>query len=218
MLMCTSCFNGDTIICECKSKISEMCNHQKFSQFRDAVIVICAYHLFVLLGWTKLLLECELRQTIHITIGHRRKCVKHLQFMSRAMGQNNNWVLQVILIFIYVLANSIDRFFFKKEYTPHYRTNKCPLVDALGGRHGSLDGQASNVLPALLEQGDEVVDGQHDVTDELVLGHLNVANSDTHTQNLLQLELDGGLDLGDLVGEVLSVRDGGGELAGCCTC
>lgn len=218
MLLCTSCFNGDTIICACKSKISEMCNHQKFSQFRDAVIVICAYHLFVLLGWAKLLLECELRQTIHITIGHRRKCVKHLQFMSRAMGQNNNWVLQVILIFIYVLANSIDRFFFKKEYTPHYRTNKCPLVDALGGRHGSLDGQASNVLPALLEQGDEVVDGQHDVTDELVLGHLNVANSDTHTQNLLQLELDGGLDLGDLVGEVLSVRDGGGELAGCCAC
>lgn len=218
MLLCTSCFNGDTIICACKSKISEMCNHQKFSQFRDAVIVMCAYHLFVLLGWAKLLLECELRQTIHITIGHRRKCVKHLQFMSRAMGQNNNWVLQVILIFIYVLANSIDRFFFKKEYTPHYRTNKCPLVDALGGRHGSLDGQASNVLPALLEQGDEVVDGQHDVTDELVLGHLNVANSDTHTQNLLQLELDGGLDLGDLVGEVLSVRDGGGELAGCCTC
>lgn len=218
MLLCTSCFNGDTIICACKSKISEMCNHQKFSQFRDAVIVMCAYHLFVLLGWAKLLLECELRQTIHITIGHRRKCVKHLQFMSRAMEQHNNWVLQVILIFIYVLANSIDRFFFKKEYTPHYRTNKCPLVDALGGRHGSLDGQASNVLPALLEQGDEVVDGQHDVTDELVLGHLNVANSDTHTQNLLQLELDGGLDLGDLVGEVLSVRDGGGELAGCCTC
>ena len=107
---------------------------------------------------------------------------------------------------------------FSKEYTPHYRTNKCPLVDALGGGHGSLDGQASDVLPALLEQGDEVVDGQHDVTDELVLGHLNVANSDTHTQNLLQLELDGGLDLGDLVGEVLSVRDGGGELAGCCDC
>lgn len=117
MLLCTSCFNGDTIICACKSKISEMCNHQKFSQSRDAVIVIRAYHIFVLLGWAKLLLECELRQTIHITMGHRRKCVKHLQFMSRAMGQNNNWVLQVILIFIYVLANSIDRFFFKRVHT-----------------------------------------------------------------------------------------------------
>lgn len=34
MLMCTSCFNGDTIICECKSKISEMCNRQEFLQFQ----------------------------------------------------------------------------------------------------------------------------------------------------------------------------------------
>ena len=67
-----------------------MCNHQKFSQFRDAVIVICAYHLFVLLGWAKLLLECELRQTIHITISHRRKCVKHLQFACHEQWGVNN--------------------------------------------------------------------------------------------------------------------------------
>lgn len=96
------------------------------------------------------------------------------------------------------------------------RTNECPLVDALGGRHGSLDGQASNVLPALLEKRDEVVDGQHDVTDQLILGHVDVADSDTHAENLLELELDGGLDLGDLVGEILRVGDGGGELAGYC--
>ena len=102
--------------------------------------------------------------------------------------------------------------------THHYGTNKCPLVDALGGRHGSLDGQASNVLPALLEKRDEVVDGQHDVTNQLILGHLDVADGDTHAENLLQLELDGRLDLGDLVGEILSVGDGGGELAGCCAC
>lgn len=92
------------------------------------------------------------------------------------------------------------------------------LVEALGGRHGSLDGQASDVLPALLEQGDEVVDGQHDVGDELVLGHGDVSDGDTHAQHLLQLEFDGGLDLGDLAAQVVGVRDGGGELAGFGSC
>jgi len=69
-------------------------------------------------------------------------------------------------------------------------------------------------LPALLQKRDEVVDGQHDVSNELILGHLDVSDSDTHAQNLLQLELDGGLDLGDLSGKVISVRDRGRELAG----
>lgn len=82
-------------------------------------------------------------------------------------------------------------------------------------RHGSLDDQASNVLPALLEEGDEVVDGKHDVTNELLLGHLDVADGDTHAEDLLQLELDGGLDLVDTASQVVGVRDGGGELASC---
>lgn len=89
---------------------------------------------------------------------------------------------------------------------------RARLVEALGGRHGSLDGQASNVLPALLQQGDEVVDGQHDVGDQLLLGHADVADGDTHAENLLQLELDGGLDLGDLAREIVGVGDGVGNL------
>ena len=40
-----------------------------------------------------------------------------------------------------------------------------------------------------------------------------MANGDAQAQNLLELELDGRANLGDLVLEVLSVRDGGGELA-----
>jgi len=87
------------------------------------------------------------------------------------------------------------------------------LVETLGRRHGSLDGQATNVLPALLQQRDEVVDRQHDVGNQLLLSHANVADGDTHAQNLLELELDGRLDLVDLAGEVIRVRDGGGELA-----
>ncbi len=92
-------------------------------------------------------------------------------------------------------------------------SNEC-LVEALGGRHGGLDGQAADVLPALLEEGDKVVDGKHDVAEELLGLHLDVADGDTHAEDLLELELDGGLDLGDLGGEVVGVGDGGGELAG----
>lgn len=94
------------------------------------------------------------------------------------------------------------------------RAKETRLVQALGGRHGSLDGKASNVLPALLEKRDEVVDGQHDVGDELLLSHLDVTDGDTHAENLLELELDGGLDLVDAACQVVGVRDGGGELAG----
>lgn len=88
------------------------------------------------------------------------------------------------------------------------------LVQALGWRHGSLHGQAAHILPALLQERDEVIDGKHDVSDELVLSHANIANSHSHTQDLLQLELDGRLYFGDLDVEIVCVRDWGRELAG----
>jgi hypothetical protein len=81
------------------------------------------------------------------------------------------------------------------------------LVQALGRRHGSLDDKTSNVLPALLKKRDKVVDGKHDVGDQLVLGHANVADGNTQAENLLKLELDGGLDFGDLGVHVLSVGE-----------
>ena len=40
-----------------------------------------------------------------------------------------------------------------------------------------------------------------------------MADSDTQAQHLLELELDGRADLGELVAKVLGVRHGGGELA-----
>jgi hypothetical protein len=66
-------------------------------------------------------------------------------------------------------------------------------------------------LPALLQQGYEVVDSQHYVGDQLILSHANIANSDTHAQDLLQLELDGRLDFGDLATQIFVVGDWGGE-------
>ena len=55
---------------------------------------------------------------------------------------------------------------------------------------------------------------QHDVGKDLVVGHLDVADSDTQAKDLLKLELDRRANLGDLVRKVLRVRDGGRELAG----
>jgi hypothetical protein len=40
-----------------------------------------------------------------------------------------------------------------------------------------------------------------------------VTDSNTHAKNLLQLELDGGADLSQLVGQILGVRDGGREFS-----
>ena len=55
---------------------------------------------------------------------------------------------------------------------------------------------------------------KHDVGEDLVVVHLDVADGDTQAEDLLQLELDGRADLSELVAQVLSVRDGGGALAG----
>ena len=75
--------------------------------------------------------------------------------------------------------------------------------------------ERADVLPVLLEQRDQEVDSQHDIGGDLVFSHVDVADSDTEAENLLELELDGALDFGDLVVEVLSVRDGSRELSGC---
>ena len=88
------------------------------------------------------------------------------------------------------------------------------LVQSLRRRHRSLDGQAAHVLPTLLQQRHKIVDSQHDVGDQLILGHADIAHGNTHAQHLLELELDRALDLVDLVVQVFGVGDGRGELAG----
>jgi len=54
---------------------------------------------------------------------------------------------------------------------------------------------------------------KHDISKDLLVGHLDMADSDTQTENLLQLELDGRADLNELVVQVLGVGDRGGELS-----
>ena len=56
---------------------------------------------------------------------------------------------------------------------------------------------------------------QHDVAENLVVGHLDVTDGNTQAKDLLELELDGRADLSELVLEVFGVRDGCRELASC---
>ena len=65
----------------------------------------------------------------------------------------------------------------------------------------------------LLQQRDEEVDGQHGVLHNLVFLHVDVADGDSETQDLFQLEFDGRLDLVSLSCEVLRVGDGCREFA-----
>jgi hypothetical protein len=55
---------------------------------------------------------------------------------------------------------------------------------------------------------------QHHVSKHLVIGHLDVANSDPQAKNFFELELDGGTNFGDFVVEVFTVGDRSRELAG----
>ena len=71
-----------------------------------------------------------------------------------------------------------------------------------------------DVLPVLLQQGDEEVHGEVDVLGQLVLRHLHIAHGHVEAEHLLHLELDGGLEVDHLGVEVVRVGDEGGELAG----
>lgn len=78
--------------------------------------------------------------------------------------------------------------------------------------HGGLDVGRLEVLPVLLEEGDEVVDGKGSVLTDGFFLHVDVADAAAKAENLLELELDGGADFFNLVGEVIAEGDGGGEL------
>ena len=69
------------------------------------------------------------------------------------------------------------------------------LVQPEGLAHAALDVKAAHILPVLLQQRHQKVDAHLDVDVQLLVGHGNIAHCNSHTQYLLQLEFDGGLDL-----------------------
>ena len=60
--------------------------------------------------------------------------------------------------------------------------------------------ERSHVLPMLLQERYEEVDGQVGVHDEGVGGHGNVSDAHVQAEHLFHLQLDGSLDFINLVG------------------
>merc|ERR1712066_519694 len=92
--------------------------------------------------------------------------------------------------------------------------NRVRLVESDCWAHGGLDVERSNVLPLLLEERDQEIDAHVDVLDQLVVVHVDIADSDGQAEDLLHLELDGGLHLADLSVHVVASRQDGWELTG----
>ena len=74
--------------------------------------------------------------------------------------------------------------------------------------------QGLDVLPVLLQERHEEVHGQVDVLDELLLRHPDIADRHGQAEDLLHLELDGGLQVGYLSLQVVAVGHQSGELSG----
>ena len=87
------------------------------------------------------------------------------------------------------------------------------LVQPLDRAHGGLDVETLHVLPVLLQQRHQEVHGQVDILHELLLAHLHIAHGDAETENLLHLELDGGLEIQGLLLQVVIVSDESRELS-----
>lgn len=75
------------------------------------------------------------------------------------------------------------------------------LIDTVSRAHRALDVKALDVLPVLLEERHQEVDGELNVQLQLFLLHLLVANRNTHAGHLLELEPDGLLELINLLGQ-----------------
>jgi len=86
--------------------------------------------------------------------------------------------------------------------------------ELLGGAHGGLDVEHLDVLPVLLEQRDQEVDGELHVQADLGVGHGNVSHGKGDAHDLLHLEFDGGLGGVHLLLHVVVVVKEGRELAG----
>ena len=58
------------------------------------------------------------------------------------------------------------------------------LVNSLSRAHRALDVESADVLPVLLQERHQEVDGKCDVAIEIFMGHVNVSNSHSQAQHL----------------------------------
>lgn len=86
-------------------------------------------------------------------------------------------------------------------------------VDLLRRTHRGFDVDNLNVLPLLLQKRDKEVAGKNNVALQLVLGEVNMTDSDRETKHLLHLELDSVKESVDLLLRIFTVGDDRGELS-----
>jgi len=80
--------------------------------------------------------------------------------------------------------------------------------------HGALDVEGFDVLPSLLEERDQEVDRHLNVDGQFQRLQGDVSDCDTDAKHLLQLELDGALEVVDLLFHAFSMGDQDRELVG----
>ena len=85
-------------------------------------------------------------------------------------------------------------------------------VDLFNRAHGGLDVDDLDVLPLLLQERDEEVDGENDVALQLVSVEVDVTNGDGEAKDLLHLELNGVENTVNLLSGILRVGDDRGAL------
>ena len=73
---------------------------------------------------------------------------------------------------------------YNSNYRPIYTYINCTLVQALCWTHGALNVKRPDILPMLLQKRNQKVDGQMDVVNQLVLGHVCVSDGNIETQYL----------------------------------
>lgn len=82
----------------------------------------------------------------------------------------------------------------------------------LNRTHSGLDVDDLDVLPLLLQERDEEVDGKNDVALQLISVEVNMTNRDREAKDLLHLELNGVENTVNLLSGILRVGDDRGEL------
>jgi hypothetical protein len=88
------------------------------------------------------------------------------------------------------------------------------IVNLLGRAHGGLDVEDLDVLPVLLQQRHQEVDGELHIKDDLSGVHGHVSDGDGHAHDLLHLELDGSLLGINLLLHVVGLVKKGGKFTG----
>jgi len=95
----------------------------------------------------------------------------------------------------------------------HGFTRENLEVNREHGAHGTLEVKYLDVLPSTLEKRDQKVDGQLDVTTELIFSHSHVADGKIHAKHFLHLVFDCACDLIDVVQRIIGRRNTGGKLS-----